>query len=136
MRDLLRRVTSGPEVAPVITVRSFALALAFCALGSCKKDEPTPPQVASGPKVIALKVTEEGFEPADVKVKRGEPVVLKVTRTTDKTCATEILVEGTDINLPLPLNQPVDVRYTPNKSGQIRYGCAMGMMVSGMLIVE
>lgn len=115
------------------TFRWFALSMLVLAVG-CKNE--SKPAAASGDRVVELKVTEEGFEPSPISVKKGEPLVLKVTRVTDKTCATEILIDGTDINVPLPLNQPVEVRYTPSKSGQIRYGCAMGMMISGVLVVE
>jgi len=121
----------------VTTFRAFCLTMLVMAVG-CKSPEAAPKAVknAAGERVVELKVTENGFEPTPVTVKKGEPLVLKVTRTTDKTCATEILISDTEINVPLPLNQPVEVRYTPNKSGQIRYGCAMGMMVAGVLVVE
>lgn len=110
-------------------------AVAFLLVSSaCKKD--AGPTLPAGEKVLTLKVTEEGFEPTPITVKQGEPLVLNITRVTDKTCATEILIDGTDINVPLPLHQTVAVRYTPSKSGQIRYGCAMGMMISGVLVVE
>ncbi len=137
MRLRVRRVTTGLEVAPVPTYRLVFLASALLVVGC--KNEKAPVAVApppSGDRVIELKVTEDGFEPSPITVKQGEPLVLKVTRITDKTCATEILIDGTGINVPLPLMQPVEVRYTPSKSGQIRYGCAMGMMVSGVLLVE
>ena len=120
-----------------MTTRLFAIAAVLAVVVSgCKKDPAAPPVPTGSARQIELKVTEAGFEPADVKVKKGEPLSLKVTRTTDKTCATELLIEGTDINIPLPLNQVVAVAYTPTSSGEIRYGCAMGMMVSGVLVVE
>jgi len=39
------------------------------------------------------------------------------------------------IKKPLPLNKPVEVRFTPRKPGAIRYACAMDMVV-GSLIFE
>ena len=117
------------------TFRSLTLALAVL-LTSCKSESPAASKAPSGARVLELKVTEDGFEPATVSVKKGEPLLLKVKRTTDKTCATEILIADTDINVPLPLNEVVEVPFTPSKSGQIHYGCAMGMMVSGVLVVE
>jgi plastocyanin domain-containing protein len=120
-----------------VTTRFSALVVVLLAVASgCKKEPSAAPTPSGSARQIELKVTEEGFVPADVKVRKGEPLSLKVTRTTDKTCATEILIEGTDINIPLPLNQAVAVAYTPTRSGEIRYGCAMGMMVSGVLVVE
>ena len=99
----------------------------------------TPPAEAAkpaGPRTIALSVTEKGYEPSPVTLKQGEPVKLVLTRTTDKTCATEIVLEEHGINTPLPLNKPVEVAFTPTKTGQLVYGCAMGKMISGMFMVE
>ena len=115
------------------TVRSLLIVVSLLAIG-CKKDAPAVEQGQA--RTVALTVTAEGFMPAETKVKKGEPLNLKITRLTDQTCATEILIDGTDINVPLPLNRTVEVAYTPSKSGKIRYGCAMGMMVSGVLLVE
>ena len=87
-------------------------------------------------RVIDLAVTEDGYVPGLLAVKKGEPVRLVVTRKTDETCATDLLIEGTKIKVKLPLNKPVTVNWTPTKSGKVKYGCAMNMMVSGMLLVE
>ena len=48
-------------------------------------------------RTVELTVTEKGFEPTPVKVKKGEPLELVVTRKTDKTCATAIVVKDYDI---------------------------------------
>lgn len=87
-------------------------------------------------KKIKLTVTENGFEPASVKVEKGKPVELVITRKTDKTCAKEIVVPGYDIEKKLPLDKPVEVAFTPKKSGEIKYGCGMGQMIGGVLVVE
>lgn len=121
----------------------FVAALSFVA---CKKEEvradapPKPvvvekPAVAEG-RVITMEVTPDGFVPDNVKVKANEPVTLRITRKTDETCATEILIEGTDINVPLPLFKTVSVNWTPTRAGAVKYGCAMDKMISGVLLVE
>lgn len=135
----------------------IALAAAFV-LTACKKEEPaaapkpapapaaapaapTPapaPEAAApaAPRVIAMEVTGDGFVPANITVKAGEPVKFVVTRKTDETCALDLLIEGTDIKAPLPLNQAVEVAWTPTKAGKVKFGCAMDMMIGGMLVVE
>ncbi|MBL8916891.1 MAG: cupredoxin domain-containing protein [Archangium sp.] len=107
----------------------------------CVKEEPKPEVVSTPVKKpatrrIEMAVTTDGFVPHDVKVKANEPVTLVVTRKTDETCATEILIEGTDINAPLPLDKPVEVAWTPTKAGQVKFGCAMDKMIGGILLVE
>jgi plastocyanin domain-containing protein len=91
---------------------------------------------ATGARVIQMKVTEDGYVPAKLEVKKGEPLELRVTRTTNETCATELIIEGTTINAPLPYNEEVTIRWTPEKTGQVKYGCHMDMMISGVLMVE
>jgi plastocyanin len=88
------------------------------------------------PRTIALSVTEKGYEPSPVTLKQGEPVKLVLTRTTDHTCATEIVLDEYGIDAKLPLNQPVEVAFTPTKTGKLVYGCAMGKMISGVFMVE
>lgn len=84
---------------------------------------------------VVISVTKNGFEPASVHLKAGQPVRLVVTRTVERTCVTDIVVSEFGIKKPLPLNKAVDVRFTPRKAGTIRYACAMDM-VAGSLIVE
>ena len=84
---------------------------------------------------IAIAVTSKGFEPASVRVKAGHPVRLVVTRKTDRTCATDIVIKDFGINRPLPLNEPVEVTFTPKKPGKIRFACAMDM-IAGELAAE
>jgi len=87
-------------------------------------------------RTVELKVTEKGFEPTPVTVKKGEPLRLRVTRTTDETCAKELILPDYNIEKELPLNKAVDIELTPTKAGKLKYGCSMGMMIAGVLIVE
>jgi plastocyanin domain-containing protein len=84
---------------------------------------------------IEVAVTSDGFVPANIKVRQGQKVRLVVTRKTDRTCATEIVIKDQGINQALPLNRPVTVEFTPRKTGQIRYACGMDM-ISGVIVVE
>ena len=93
-----------------------------------------PAQAATG--TIQMQVTEAGFEPNRIKVKKGAPVKLVITRKTDQTCAKEIVIDEYKIHTKLPLDTPVTVAFTPTKSGELKYGCAMDKMVSGVLLIE
>jgi hypothetical protein len=101
---------------------------------STPASRPPPPRAPGN--VVQLRVTPLGFEPPDVRVEADRPVTLVVTRVTDQTCATELQVDGQPGQTPLPLNQPVTITLLPRKPGVVRYGCAMGRMVSGLLRVE
>jgi plastocyanin domain-containing protein len=87
-------------------------------------------------RTIAISVTDKGFEPGRVTVKKGVPLKLVVTRKTDATCATEVVVDGVEGKTKLPLNAAVSVSFTPKKSGELKYGCGMDKMVGGVLWVE
>ncbi len=86
-------------------------------------------------RTVELTVTRAGFVPAKVKVKKGEPLKLVVTRKTDKTCATEIVMKDEGVRAELPLDKPVTIYLKPSKAGSIRYACGMDM-ISGRLVVE
>ncbi len=106
------------------------LLLAACA---SQKSAPAP---AAPDNVVQLTVTEKGFEPTPVRVKAGQPVKLTITRKTDDTCATEIVVKDYNLREKLPLGTPVTLTFTPTKTGELKYGCGMDQMVNGVLLVE
>lgn len=115
---------------PIVVLLSLS-ALA-CGPISAAGAEPKKPVT----REIALKLTEQGFEPADFTVKKGEPLKLVITRTTDVTCAKQIVVDEYAVRAELPLNKPVTVSFTPTKTGALRYGCAMDKMVGGVITVQ
>ena len=94
----------------------------------------TSPSVTDA-QVVEITVTSKGFEPSTVTVKRGKPVKLVVTRKTERTCATEIVMKDFGVNQPLPLEKPVTVVVTPKSPGQYRYACGMNM-IAGTLKVQ
>lgn len=84
---------------------------------------------------VNLQVTENGFEPSEVKIKPGTHVVLHITRKTNVTCATNVVIKEKNIKKELPLNQQVDIDLGKLKKGDLRYACGMDM-ITGHLIVE
>lgn len=85
---------------------------------------------------LDVTVTPDGFIVAKPRtLKAGQPVTLVVTRTTDKTCAKDIVLKEFGISKALPLNQTVEVTFVPKKAGKVHFACAMDM-VGGDLQVE
>ena len=93
------------------------------------------PRGRAGELRIPITVTSKGFEPASIRAKAGRPIVLVVTRRTERTCAKDFVIADRGISRPLPLNQAVEIRLTPGKPGVIRFACAMDM-VAGTLDVK
>ena len=121
---LLTGLTAFVVLAPI---------MAACANKPSEKEARKP---AGGPtQVVEIAVTSEGFVPAEVRVKAGQPVKLVVTRQVERTCATDIVIKDFGIKKALPLHQAVEVDITPAKAGKIRYACGMDM-IAGAIVVE
>jgi len=97
----------------------------------------SPPAAApAAPEQTArIMVTKEGFSPATVRLKAGTPAKLTFFRTSNETCATEVVFPSLKIKRPLPLNEPVVVQLPPAKSGEIAFTCGMAML-KGAIVVE
>jgi RND family efflux transporter MFP subunit len=80
-------------------------------------------------------VNEQGFEPATLALRAGTPARLTFIRTTDKTCGTDVVFPSLNIRRALPLNEPVQIEFTPARSGAIAFACGMNML-NGVVIVE
>jgi plastocyanin domain-containing protein len=84
---------------------------------------------------FTVKITERGFEPVSLRLRRGVQTRIAFLRTTDQTCAKEVVLRDFGIRRDLPLNQPVVVTLMPNKKGEFEFTCGMNMM-RGKLIVQ
>lgn len=103
-----------------------------------KSSESKPTTSTSDPSKIAINVTEAGFEPASVTVKKGVATTLVFTRKTEKTCAKEVVLHVTKadtIKKDLPLDTPVEIAATFPEAGKLDYACGMNM-VTGVITVQ
>jgi plastocyanin domain-containing protein len=83
----------------------------------------------------SVDLTERGYEPASIRLRRGVPARVTFTRKVSSTCATEVVLPDYGIRRALPLNEPVAVEFTPKKSGEFTFSCGMGM-IKGSLILR
>ena len=140
MRPFFSRIIK-PWLALTVAAILAGASQQACSKEAAAKAPEGPEAVEAGRRekgvhVVDLAVTEKGFEPGAVKLKKGEPVKLVVTRKTDVTCATELVMDEYKIDAKLPLNTPVEIAFTPSQGGTLRYGCAMGKMIAGTFVVE
>jgi plastocyanin domain-containing protein len=108
-----------------------ALALAFAA-PMARAAEKAP---AAKARSVELTLTDSGLAPAEVTLTKGEPVHLAITRKTDKTCMTEVVIADVGVRQALPLNKTVYADFTPTKTGTLKVLCGMGMAF-GKLVVN
>lgn len=114
---------------------AFALAVTF--LVGCGPREPAAPSAApvslsagaapaNGTR-YAIRVEADGYHPARLDVRAGEPAVLVVTRVSDEGCGQQIVFPSLNIHVDLPLNQAVEIPFTPT-TGELTFTCGMNML--------
>ncbi len=120
-------MTLGHRLALV----TFAAALA----AGCKdKSEPSGPPAALPPGAIAVTADSSGFKPSSVTIKKGSTASLVFTRTTDDTCATEVVFPELNVKKDLPKGKPVTIEIPTDKEQKLTFQCGMGMYKSAVVI--
>ncbi len=101
-------------------------------------DAPRPrPQLAELPaRAIEIHVTEKGFEPARLMLKRGERIRLVVTRLTDDTCVKTLVIDEFLVWNALPLREPFAVIFTAGRSGEFPITCPTGQVRATIAVAE
>ena len=107
----------------------FAIA-ALAIFAACKGDPPKP----AGNGEIPITANEKGFSPSSVTVQKGSKATLVFTRTTDDTCATEVVFPELNIKKDLPKNTPVKIEIPTDKEQRISFQCGMGMYKSAVVV--
>ncbi|WP_434046523.1 MULTISPECIES: cupredoxin domain-containing protein [Sorangium] len=131
-------------------LRVAALALSLSPLVSvpftvsCSKPAEGTPAAAAAPvelaapanvKRVDIAVNDSGFSPSTIELKKGEPVVLRFTRTTKSECLKAIAIPDLKIEKDLPLNTQVEVAVTPEKEGKMVLQCWMAMIKATINVV-
>lgn len=83
---------------------------------------------------IAVRADEKGFTPSHVSVEKGKPLTLIFTRTSDETCARDIVFPDLGIKKPLPKDTPVRVDLPTNENRTFTFQCGMGMYKSQVVV--
>ncbi|HEX9297848.1 MAG TPA: cupredoxin domain-containing protein [Polyangiaceae bacterium] len=117
--------------------------LGLCAALGCSRSEsapkkaepePTLPAPAAGVQQTKVIVDSKGFTPSQVKVEKGKPASLVFVRTTEETCAKEVVFPEIKLEKPLPLNTPVVVDIPTSEPRILTFQCGMAMYKSAVLI--
>lgn len=118
-----------------------SILLLLVVLTGCKRESeqaaPAAKPVASVEvkgRRVDVTAGSNGFQPNSVTVKQGEPTTLVFTRTTDETCATEVVFPEIKLTKPLPLNQQVAVEVPVDATRTLAFQCGMGMFKSKVVI--
>lgn len=93
------------------------------------------PQQDAGVQAVTVKVTDKGFQPDRIDLKRGIPARLTFVREIEETCATAVMIPEFNIKQDLPFKEPVVLEFTPAKAGVFDFTCGMKML-SGKIVVR
>ena len=77
-------------------------------------------------QAFQVTVTAGDFQPSTLTMKAGVPARVTFRRTAESSCATEVVFPSLKIRRALPLNEPVEVRFTP-AAGEMAFVCGMDM---------
>jgi plastocyanin domain-containing protein len=122
----------------------LAAVVAGASFGGCDKktDGGTAPAVSAvqAQPGVPVRVTadEHGFTPGSVTIPKGAPgstAQLVFTRTSDKTCATEVVFPDLNVKKDLPLDKPVTVDVPSDTARTLTFQCGMAMF-KGALVVK
>ena len=106
------------------------LAPLLAAASACKKSEASTPLA----DVVA---SEHGFTPASLKLPGGGPgshATMTFVRTTDKTCATEVVFPDLKLEKKLPLNEVVSVELPTDVPKTLTFQCGMAMYKGAIVV--
>ncbi len=92
-------------------------------------------QAAIPADAIKVTVSKDGYTPAKLTVKAGQPVKLAFTRTDEENCGGTVVFPKLKISAKLPVGQTVLVELPAQEKGELSFACGMNML-KGTLIVE
>jgi plastocyanin domain-containing protein len=120
----------------LLLVLGLAAVLAGCdKKADAVRADPAPlASAAAGKGAVPITVDSEGFKPSSVKLKKGAPATLVFTRTSDETCATEVVFPQLDIKKELPKGKAVSITIPTDKEQTLTFQCGMGMYKSSVVV--
>jgi plastocyanin domain-containing protein len=118
---------------PASVTLPLLLAIVFASVASaCKRSE-------AGAPAADVVASEHGFSPASLRLTQGGPgshAAVTFVRTTDKTCATEVVFPDLNLQRDLPLGKVVSVEVPTDSSRTLTFQCGMGMYKGALVVTS
>jgi plastocyanin domain-containing protein len=143
LRAKRRAMRAGNALA--VSAAVFGLIVAGLAAGlACDKPSAEAHESASGSMLgevtgqLRVVAGEHGFRPTALSLAKGAPgskVPVTFVRTTDKTCATEVVFPDLGIKKELPLDVPIAIDVPTDAPRTLSFQCGMAMY-KGALVVK
>jgi plastocyanin domain-containing protein len=85
-------------------------------------------------RAVDVVVGDDGFQPNRVEALKDELLTLRFKRTSEETCATDVVFPELALKKALPLGQTVTVEIPTESARTLVFQCGMGMYKSSVVI--
>jgi Cupredoxin-like domain len=126
-RELTMRVLESNLVAVSVTLFAFAALASQGCKGNGRASASTSSGATPASMSVNIEANEKGFTPSSFDLQKGAPATLIFRRTTDKTCATQVVFPELKLTKDLPLMVPVPVEVPTGDARTLVFQCGMGM---------
>ena len=79
-------------------------------------------------------VVDGGYIPKSISISKGRKTKLNFIRRDASSCLEEVVLSDFGVRKYLPLNEKIVIELTPQRVGEFKYSCGMGMF-HGKIIV-
>ncbi|HEX9962466.1 MAG TPA: cupredoxin domain-containing protein [Pyrinomonadaceae bacterium] len=87
-------------------------------------------------KTVRINISQAGYAPASVSVKKGQTVRLVFYRSDANNCGDELVFPAFDIRREIPVGKRVIMTLTPKRAGAISFACGMDMYRGKILVTN
>jgi len=95
------------------------------------------PPIVDGKQVLKINASASGYNPRNLKVRVGVPVRWEITDVGTSSCTNAIISRNLfDGQIDLTLGQTSIKEFTPQKVGQYKFSCWMGMITGVIEVVD
>lgn len=118
------------------SIAVLVLAVVDVAIVGCEKKDgalaTTAPQCST-----CVVADARGFTPSTLALPLGGPgskTAVTFTRTSDDTCARDVVIADLGVKQPLPLNTPVKIDVPTDAARTLTFQCGMSMYKSSLVV--
>lgn len=94
------------------------------------------PDTAAPADAIKVTVSKDGYTPAQINAKKGQPVKIAFYRADAENCGGEVIFPKLGIREKLPVGKTVVVTVTPKETGEFAFACGMDMLKGKLIVSE
>jgi hypothetical protein len=84
---------------------------------------------------IRITVSDAGYTPARIEVRKGQAVKLAFVRLNTSTCGGTVVFSSLKLQQTLPVGETVIIEIAPQATGELSFTCGMGMF-KGAIVVK